>query len=348
MEVVLFESEPRERDAFGRIAPTRKAIFVDAPLAPGNVLEFAHAEIVSTFIYSNLSREVLAALPKLKLIATRSTGVDHIDLDYCREHEIAVSNVPTYGENTVAEHVFALLLAISHRLPEAIARARSGRFSPEGLDGFDLKGRTIGVVGTGSIGRCVIRIAKGFAMKVLAFDVRPVPACAAELEFEYVKLDRLLGAADVISLHIPALPGGRHLIGEAAFAKMKNGAILINTARGSLVDSRALISALRSGKVAHAGLDVLADEPLIREEAELVVSTHYEQSDLRELVADHVLLDSPQVIVTPHSAFNTKEAVDRIIETTVDNIEGFLKGKPLNLVTDRRDHPGSRRTRPHD
>lgn len=335
MDVVLFESEPRERAVFRRLDPICQMGFVSAPLGPENAAKFAHAHIISTFIYSDLSRTVLAELPDLELIATRSTGVDHIDLAYCRERGIAVCNVPVYGENTVAEHVFALLLAISHRLPEAIARARSGRFSPEGLDGFDLKGRAIGVIGTGSIGRCVIRIAKGFEMKVLAHDVKPDAACAAELDFSYLEFDDLLGAADVITLHVPALPDDRHLIDEAAFAKMKNGVILINTARGSLVDSRALIGALRSGKVAHAGLDVLAEEPMIREEAELVVSAHYDQRDLRELVANHVLLESPQVIITPHSAFNTREAVDRIAEATIDNIEGFLKGAPLNLVAAR-------------
>jgi D-lactate dehydrogenase len=332
MDLIVFESEPRERSAFGRLDPRFRVMFVDAPLGPQNAANFARAKIISTFIYSDLSRNTLAQLGELKLIATRSTGVDHIDLGYCKERGIAVCNVPTYGENTVAEHVFALLLAISHRLPEAMDRARSGRFSPEGLDGFDLKGKTIGVVGVGAIGRCVIRIAKGFGMKVLAFDLKPDSAFAAELAFDYADFDDLLRVSDVITLHVPALPGGRHLIDEAAFAKMKAGVVLINTARGSLVDSRALIGALRSGKVARAGLDVLAEEPMIREEAELIVSAHYDERDLRELVADHVLLGSPQVIVTPHSAFNTREAVERIVQTTVANIEGFLDKRPLNLV----------------
>lgn len=332
MDLVVFESEPRERAAFERLAPACKVTFVEEPLGPDNAAAHAHAQIVSTFIYSDLSAPVLDAFKDLKLIATRSTGVDHIDLDACRARGITVCNVPTYGENTVAEHVFALLLAIAHRLPEAFERAREGPFSPDGLEGFDLGGKTLGVVGTGSIGRCVIRIAKGFGMKVLAFDVRPDAACAADLGFDYVDFDALLAAADVITLHVPALPDDRRLLDEAAFAKMKTGAILINTARGSLVDSRALIGALRSGKVAHAGLDVLAEEPMIREEAELVVSARYDQRDLRELVANHVLLHSPQVIVTPHSAFNTKEAVARIVETTVANIEGFASGRPVNLV----------------
>ncbi len=332
MKVVVFEAEPRERSAFARLPKACRTTFVGEPLGPTSAAGHADAEIVSSFIYSDLSGPVLERLPRLKLIATRSTGVDHIDLEACARRGVAVANVPTYGENTVAEHVFALLLSISHRLPEAIARARSGRFSPEGLEGFDLKGKILGVVGAGRIGRCVIRIARGFGMKVLAFDVRPDPAVAAELGFAYAGLDELFSRSDIITLHAPAAPGAPPLLDEAAFTKMKPGVVLINTARGALVDTRALVAALRSGKVAHAGLDVLPEEPSIREEAELVVSARYDRETLAALMADHVLLESPQVIVTPHSAFNTKEAVARIVQTAVDNILAFLDGRPANLV----------------
>jgi D-lactate dehydrogenase len=268
----------------------------------------------------------------LKLIATRSTGYNHIDTHYCAERDIMVSNVPTYGENTVAEHVFALLLTISHRLREAMERARSGRFTPEGLEGFDLQGKTLGVIGTGNIGRHVIRIARGFAMQVLAFDVKPNSQLAAEMGFRYASMDELLAGSDIVTLHVPALPQTEHLIDERAIARMKQGAIIINTARGSIVEARALIEALRSGKLSGAGLDVLPDEPLIREEAELISSIFANQQDIRELVADHILLNMPNVIVTPHSAFNTREAIARITITTVANIVSFLGGAPANVV----------------
>ncbi|HWA63217.1 MAG TPA: hydroxyacid dehydrogenase [Caulobacteraceae bacterium] len=332
MKLVVFEAEPRERAVFQSLQGEGcEVAFAETPLTRESAAGFADADLVSTFIYSQVSREAISRLPRLRLVATRSTGFDHIDLEACRARGVAVANVPTYGENTVAEHVFALLLTISHRLPEAIARARSGRFSPEGLDGFDLCGRTLGVVGVGSIGRCVIRIARGFGMEVLGWDGRPDPACAADLGFRYADLSTLLGASDVISLHLPALPGGRPILDQAAFDAMKTGVVLINTARGSLVDGAALVRALRSGKVAHAGLDVLAEEPSIREEAELVASGR-PQAGLMAVLADHVLLNSPQVVVTPHSAFNTREAVDRIAQTTLANIRGFLAGRASNLV----------------
>ena len=333
MKIVIFETEPREAFAFDALKRGHELVLTEKPLRADIAAQFADAAIVSTFIYSKLGRDVLEKLPALKLIATRSTGYDHIDAGYCAAHGIAVSNVPTYGENTVAEHVFALLLAISHRLRDAIERARSGHFTPDGLEGFDLQGKTIGVVGTGNIGRHVIRIARGFGMKVLAFDVKPQPKLAAEFGFTYATMDELLAGSDVVTLHVPALPQTEHLIDERAIARMKNGAILINTARGSIVDARALIEALRSGKLSAAGLDVLPDEPLIREEAELICSIFCNRRDIRNLVADHVLLNMPNVIVTPHSAFNTREAIQRIVTTTVANIVSFLDGAPTNVVT---------------
>jgi len=332
VKIVVFEAERREAPTFEKFRPGHKLTLVAEPLRASNASDYAESEVISPFVYSEVNRQVLDQMRSLRLIATRSTGYDHIDTAYCRSRGITVCNVPTYGENTVAEHVFALLLASSHRLLEAIERARSDRFSPEGLQGFDLAGKTLGIVGTGSIGQHVIRIANGFAMKVVACDVRPDPGLAAALGFRYVTFDELLATSDVISLHVPGTEQTRNLLSESAFGRMKDGGVIINTARGSIVDSHALIMALRSGKVAAAGLDVLPDEPLIREEAELICSIFEGQRDLRELVADHVLLRMRNVIVTPHSAFNTREAIQRIVETTVSNIEAFLAGHPQNVV----------------
>jgi D-lactate dehydrogenase len=303
-------------------------------LSADNVEAHRDAEAISVFIYSQLDAALLARLPALKIIATRSTGFDHIDLRYCAERGITVANVPSYGENTVAEHVFALLLTISHRMLEANSVARSGRFSPRGLQGFDLQGRTMGVVGTGKIGEHVVRIAKGFDMRVLACDDKPNFQRAEALGFDYVPFAELLARADVISLHVPATPQTHYMIGTAQFAAMKPGAVLINTARGSIVEPGALIQALISGKLAAAGLDVLPDEPSIREEAQLISSVfnQHQEADLRGLVADHVLLNMPNVVVTPHSGFNTVEAVARIAETTVDNLRAFAANAPFNRV----------------
>lgn len=332
VKIVIFEAEPREVPAFQVLAETHDLVLSEEPLRAGNAAKFADADIVSPFVYSALDRTVLERLPALKLVATRSTGFEHIDIASCEERGITVSNVPSYGENTVAEHVFALLLALSHRLPEAIERAQRGHFSPEGLQGFDLAGKTLGVIGTGSIGRHVVRIAKGFDMEVVAFDVAPDTELARSAGIRYVSLDDLLALSDVITLHVPSLPETHQLLSSSAFARMKDGVIIINTARGDLIDTRALIQALTSGKVSAAGLDVLPDEPMIREEAELICSIFCDQYDLRNLVANHVLLRMRNVIVTPHSAFNTREAVGRIAQTTVDNIRAFLEGVPENVV----------------
>ena len=332
MKIVIFEAEQREAPAFETLSGRHELTLVEQPLRHDNAAQHAEADIVSTFIYSDLSRSVLEQLSSLKLIATRSTGFDHIDTSYCAQRGITVSNVPRYGENTVAEHVFALLLAISHRLPEAIDRAQRGHFSPVGLQGFDLAGKTLGVIGTGGIGRHVIQIAKGFGMTVVAFDIKPDPQPAGMLGFRYTTFEELLSVSDVITLHVPARPETRHMLSSTAFARMKEGVVLINTARGDLVDTRALIQGLTNGKVAAAGLDVLPDEPMIREEAELICSIFCDQHDLRNLVANHVLLRMRNVVITPHSAFNTREAVGRIVETTVENIGSFLMGTPRNVV----------------
>lgn len=331
-KIVVFEVEPQEAGVFKSLERENEVVLISDPLRAENVDQFLDSEIICPFVYSELDARVLQKLPKLRLVATRSTGYDHIDIHYCRAHDILVCNVPTYGENTVAEHVFALLLAISHRLREAVDRARNGEFSPVGLEGFDLAGKTLGILGVGNIGRHVVRIARGFDMRVIAFDVSPDPELSEGLGFSYLSFDDVLHQADILTLHVPATRETSNMLSDSEFSRMKNGVVLINTARGSLIDPRALIRALRDGKVAAAGLDVMPDEPMIREEAELICSYYCGRHDLRNLIADHVLLRMPNVIITPHSAFNTREAVGRISKTTVINIEAFLRGKPENLV----------------
>ncbi len=335
MRMSVFEVEQWEREAFKRLESEHEFTYSTDPLDVDNAGEHAEAEVVSTFIYSELDSDVLQKLRSLKLIATRSTGFDHIDLDYCSGNNIAICNVPSYGENTVAEHVFGLLLTISHNLFEAIDRTARGDFSLQGLQGFDLRDKTIGVVGTGHIGKCVIQIANGFSMKVLAYDVNPDQEAASSLRFEYVELNELLSKSDIVTLHVPANEKTHHLLSDREFALMKEGVVVINTARGSVIDIDALLDSLAKGKVRAAGLDVLPEEPTIREEAELLRSYFREQHNLRTLLADHVLLRMRNVIITPHSAFNTREAVQRILDTTARNIEKFAVGEPENIVGKR-------------
>jgi D-lactate dehydrogenase len=293
--------------------------------------KISDAEILSVFIYSDLDAALLSRLPNLKMIATRSTGYDHIDATYCRGNGIMVCNVPTYGTNTVAEHAFALILSLSRKIYPARERTVRGDFSCQGLQGFDLMGKTLGVIGTGQIGRYVIRVAQGFQMRVLAYDVRPDLSLAELLGFQYVDLNGLISGADIVSLHCPLTPETRHLIGREQFQKMKRGVLLINTARGGLVDTEALLWALEEGIVGGAGLDVLEEEEAIREERELL-SKRFDEERLRSVVRNHILLKRDDVIITPHIAFNSREAVERILTTTLDNISGFLEGTPRNRV----------------
>jgi D-lactate dehydrogenase len=293
--------------------------------------QMAEAEVVSPFIYSKLTAERLAKLPKLKMIATRSTGFDHIDVAECTRRGIMVCNVPFYGENTVAEHTFALILALSRKVHEAFVRVRAGNFSLDGLRGFDLKDKTIGVIGAGRIGLHVIRIARGFGMKVLAFDVKRDNFWAEVLGFEYAELTDLLGRSDIITLHAPYNRRTHHLINRDNIRQIKRGAILINTARGGLVNTEALLKALDEGILAGAGLDVLEGEETIYEESALLGDA-VNPEKLRTALQNHVILKNPNVVFTPHNAFNSQEALERILDTTAENIAAFAAGAAKNVV----------------
>jgi D-lactate dehydrogenase len=333
MKVVVFETEEWEHQACLRLEPAHELSCTRKPLNARTAADYPDAEVVSTFVNSKLGADVLAGFPGLKLIATRSTGYDHIDLDWCAAHGVAVANVPDYGDSTVAEHAFALLLAVARNVVEAVERTRHGNFSQAGLRGFELRGKTLGVVGTGRIGRRAIEIARGFGMTVIAHDLYPDADTASRIGFCYADLDEVLAVSDTLTLHVPATPGTASLISDREFGLMRPGAILINTARGNVVDVPALVRALADGRLRAAGLDVLPQEPLIREEAQIFREAWTEGHDLKALVANHVLLRFPNVIVTPHNAYNTESAVRRIIETTLENIEAFARGEPRNLVT---------------
>lgn len=296
-----------------------------------DLAQIGDAEIVSPFIYSRVTAERLAKLPKLKMIATRSTGFDHIDMAECAKRGIVVCNVPFYGENTVAEHTFALILALSRKVHEAFVRVRAGNFSLDGLRGFDLKDKTIGVVGAGRIGLHVIRIARGFGMKVLAYDVKRDNFWAEVLGFEYAELNDLLGRSDIITLHAPYNRHTHHLINRDNIHKIKRGAILINTARGGLVNTDTLLKALDDGILAGAGLDVLEGEELIYEESALLGDATNPEK-LRTAIQNHVILKKPNVVFTPHNAFNSQEALERILDTTAENIAAFIAGAAKNVV----------------
>lgn len=306
--------------------------FFSKPLNSKILKKIKKTNILAVFIYSPVDKSVLEQLPNLKFITTMSTGFDHIDLKSCQKKNIKVSNVPFYGENTVAEHTFALILALSRQIPESIEKTKKYDFTLEGLRGFDLEGKTLGIVGLGHIGEHVARMAKGFEMKVIASDPRQDRVLARKLAVKYVSLNYLLSHSDIISLHAPHNKKTHHLLNKNNIKLIKKGAYLINTARGGLVETGALITALKKRILAGAGLDVLEEECFIKEEKELLAKPFKKKCDLKTVLQDHILIQDPRVLVTPHNAFNSEQALCRILDTTVDNIKAHLKGRPMNLV----------------
>lgn len=290
------------------------------------------AEALCIFVESKVTEADLARFPNVELIATRSTGYDHIDIAAAHARDITVVNVPFYGENTVAEFAFALILSLSRRIPEAQAKVRSGVFSPSGLRGFDLNGKTMGVLGTGHIGAHLIRMAQGFGMKVIAFDAFPNEDIAHTLGFTYMPLTEVLGSSDVISIHVPYNEHTHHLINKSNIGSIKKGAYLINTSRGAVIETEALVEALKNESLAGAGLDVLEEEGDMADEMKLMNDSHPKEAEMKTLLENHYLVNHPRVIVTPHVAFNTLEAVMRIIDATIKNIDQYSAGTPENVV----------------
>lgn len=337
-KIAFFNLEPWEKEYYEAKGVLTnlggEIIFVDEILSEDHLPTgpASEAEIISVFVDSKVTDKVLAAFPNLKHLVTRSTGFDHIDLAACQAKGITVSTVPGYGEITVAEYAFALLLSLSRKVYDGFDRIReTGNFSPDGLKGFDLFGKTFGIIGTGRIGKHAAGIAKGFGMKAIAYDVYPNEEAAKQIGFTYVTLDELLKTADVVSVHVPYTPENHHLINAEKLALMKPSAVLINTARGALVDTPALVEALKNKKLAGAALDVLEEEGVLKDEFGYL-SGENKDADLKAVIADHILFDLPNVIVTPHNAFNTQEALERILDTTAENIKSFLAGTPVNVV----------------
>ncbi|MFA5098687.1 MAG: hydroxyacid dehydrogenase [Candidatus Paceibacterota bacterium] len=335
MKIAFFEIENWEADYIKNLLPGFDLFFSPEKLDKDNLPEQKDFEIISVFVGSNLNVEALNAFPNLKLITTRSTGFDHIDLKAAAAKNIQVAYVPGYGDNTVAEFAFGLILTLSRKIYEAADRLKETcSFSLEGLRGFDLAGKTIGIVGTGRIGRHAIKIAKGFDMNVVASDVKPDENFAKEIGFKYVPFDELLSVSDVISLHVPNIPSTNHLINLQNIDKIKKGAILINTSRGAVIEPAALIKGMNEGILGGAGLDVLEEEGAISDEKELVLYGHPEEHNLKTVIQNHVLIDMKNVIVTPHNAFNTVEALRRILDTDLENIKSFSEaGTPAHKIS---------------
>jgi D-lactate dehydrogenase len=260
--------------------------------------------------FGQVTADVLDACPRLRLVVTRSAGYDHIDLEVARARDVVVCNVPDYGAHMIAEHAIGLMLAVARNICRGHERYRSlQRFDDTGLGGVELYGKTLGVIGTGRIGRHSIRIGTGFGMSVLAYDVIPDEALAAEMGFQYRPLDEVLANADFVTLHVPLVKATRHLIDAQALAGIKPGAILVNTSRGAVVDTQALKEALAAGRLRGAGLDVLEDER----------TTYHD-------------FGQANVVVTPHLGWYTEEARDRILQISLENVRAWMAGTPVHRV----------------
>jgi D-lactate dehydrogenase len=332
LKIGFFELELWEEKVIKETFPKDKLFFSKKKLTLQSAKKHSNLDAIAVFVHSEINKEILRKLPKLKLITTMSTGYDHIDLEECKKRKVTVCNVPVYGENTVAEHAFALILALSRKIVDCVERTKRGSFELKGLRGFDLRSKTIGVIGGGNIGQHVIRMAKGFEMNVLVFDLHQDKKLAKTMGFKYTAMDKLLKESDVVSLHVPYNKHTHHLINKDKLSLMKKNAILINTSRGGIIDTEALVNALKRKKLAGAGLDVLEEESELIEETQLLKKEFTKNYDLKTVVENHVLLEMPNVIITPHNAFNTNEALMRILETTIKNIKRYKISKKINVV----------------
>jgi len=325
MKVAVFDTHRYDREALetsnARFGHT--LVFFEPRLTEQTAQLAQGFSAVCSFVNDKLSAPALEALSAggTRLVALRSAGYNHVDLVAAGRLGIQVVRVPEYSPYAVAEHAVALVLALNRRIHQAYARVRDWNFSLDGLVGFDLHGKTVGVVGTGRIGRAAAQIFHGFGCRLLCFDAAPDMALERELGARYVPLDTLYAEADIITLHVPLTPSTHHLVSAEALGKMKRGVMLINTGRGALIDSRALIEVLKRGHIGAAGLDVYEEEEGI-----------FFQDLSGKVLQDDVLarlLTFPNVLVTSHQAFLTREALGNIADTTLASIQAFERGERL-------------------
>lgn len=325
MNVAFFDTHRFDREAFER-ANTEYGFaltFLDPRLSRDTAVLAAGFEAVCSFVNDRLDEHALALLRDhgVRLVALRSAGFNHVDVEAASRLGLTVVRVPEYSPYAVAEHAVALLLTLNRRIHRAYNRVREANFSLDGLVGFDLHGKTVGVIGTGRIGAAMLRIMHGFGCRLLAHDVAENKALTTELPLRYVALPILLAEADIVSLHVPLTPQTRHLLDASALGMMKPGVVLINTSRGALIDTQALVSALKSGHIGAAGLDVY-------EEEEGVFFKDLSNQVLQDDVLAR-LLTFPNTLITSHQGFLTHEALANIARTTLENIRAFERGEPL-------------------
>lgn len=322
MKIAFFSTQPYDKEYFERYNDQHEIIFFEARLNEQTVKLAAGCEAICAFVNDRLDAGIITSLKEMgiKIIAQRCAGFNNVDVVAARNNNITVVRVPAYSPHAVAEHALALLMTLNRKTHKAYNRVREGNFSLDRLTGFDLYGKTVGVIGTGKIGQCFARIMQGLGCTVLAFDL----IANKEMEsggVKYLPLLELLQQSDIVSLHCPLTEQTKHLINKDTLSTMKNGAMLINTSRGALIDTRAVISALKNGKLGYLGIDVY--------ELEEKLFFH----DLSEsIITDDMLvrlLGFPNVLITSHQGFLTDEALTEIARVTLQNITDFAAQKPL-------------------
>lgn len=322
LKVAFFDAKSYDIESFDQSNRGRYALnYIAASLDRSTAAAAKGHKVVCIFVNDICDAEVvdILAAQGVELVALRCAGFNNVALDACATQHISVARVPAYSPYAVAEHTVGLMLMLNRHLHRAYLRNRYGYFVLDGLTGFDMHGKTVGVIGTGNIGRCVIKILLGFGCRVLAFDAFPHPEVLAQEGVEYVGPQPLLSQSHIITLHVPLTPDTRHIVDRAAIAQMQPGVMLINTSRGELVDTRALIEGLKSGKIGAAGLDVY------EEEAGVFFKDLSDQVLTDDILAR--LLTFNNVVVTSHQAFLTREALTNIADTTLENLREFDAGK---------------------
>jgi D-lactate dehydrogenase len=321
MKITFFSTQQYERDLFDQINQSHHQItYLDYHLTPENVTAIAPTDVVCCFVNDILNAKVIDGLHErgVKLIALRSAGFNHVDVTYAQQKGMGVCRVPAYSPQAIAEHAVALMLCLNRKIHRAYNRVREGDFSLHGLMGFNLYEKTVGIIGTGNIGTALATIMNGFGCHIFAYDPKPNQECL-QLGVNYVDLDTLLSTADIISLNCSLNEHTRHLINDKTIAKMKHGVMLINTGRGKMIQTKAVIDALKCGKIGYLGIDVYEEEgPLFFED---------HSSDIINDDLFCRLLTFPNVIITGHQGFFTQEAIHNIATTVLDNITHFETGK---------------------
>ncbi|HSC86576.1 MAG TPA: 2-hydroxyacid dehydrogenase [Polyangiaceae bacterium] len=325
MKIAMFDTHGYDRDSFtaANVAFRHEITFLEPRLTATTASLAAGHDAVCAFVNDRADERTLEILAEggAKLLALRSAGFNHVDLSVAERLGIRVVRVPAYSPYAVAEHAVALVLGLNRKIHRASARVREWNFSLDGLVGFDLRGKTVGIIGTGRIGQVAVEIFRGFGCRVLCYDAFPDEAFASSRGASYVELSELYAQSDIVSLHLPLTPETHHMIDSAALSVMKHGAMMINTSRGALIDSRALVRALKSGKLGAAGLDVYEEEAGI-----------FFQDLSNKVLQDDILarlLSFPNVLVTSHQAFMTVEALSNIAHVTLENVRAFESGQAL-------------------